>query len=219
MSWGFRGPECTCSWLGDVGSVNTVSQLLSWNQALGLPRTVLVLDVAVASMEFCRSGPHRRKPFAWAAHTPHYLGRSGRYLWLTDLRYLCGRETWKVYFLLRISLGSENGSGEQSCQQPWPKENELGQGAYQVGSEQVVLWGRLGLYGRAMGDCECLRQVEEEKSMSILKGVLQGWIYGEMSQAIYPDVIQLLTEHPCQVGKVRGTVNHFILGLFSLASL
>lgn len=99
-----------------MGSVDTVSQLLSWNQALGLPRTVLVLDMAIASVEFCRSGPHRRKPFAWAVHTPHYLGRSGRCLWLTDLGYLCGREAWKVYFLLRISLGSEDESGEQSCQ-------------------------------------------------------------------------------------------------------
>lgn len=101
---------------GDVGSVDTVSQLLSWNQALGLPRTVVVLDMAMASVVFCRSGPRRRKPFAWATDTPHYLGRSGRRLWLTDLGYLCGRETRKVCFLLRISLGSENGSGEQSCQ-------------------------------------------------------------------------------------------------------
>lgn len=116
MSWEIRNPEDICSWWGDVGSVDTVSQLLSWNQAPGLPRTVLVLDLAMASVEFCWSGPHRRKLFAWAAHTPHYLGRSGRCLWLTDLGYLCGRETWKVYFLLRISLGSENGSGELSRQ-------------------------------------------------------------------------------------------------------
>lgn len=50
-----------------MGSVDTVSQLLSWNQAPGLSRTVLVLDLAMASVEFCWSGPHRRKPFAWAA--------------------------------------------------------------------------------------------------------------------------------------------------------
>lgn len=46
LSREIRGPEYTCSWWGDVGSVDTVSQLLSWNQALGLPRTVLVLDLA-----------------------------------------------------------------------------------------------------------------------------------------------------------------------------
>lgn len=95
-----------------MGSVDTVSQLLSWNQAPGLLRTVLVLDTAMTMSEFCRSGPNGRKPFAWAADTPLYLGRSGRCLWLTDLGYLCGRETRKVCFLLRISLVSENGSGE-----------------------------------------------------------------------------------------------------------
>ena len=59
---------------------------------------------------------------------------------------------------------------------PWPKENELGQGAYRVGSEQAVLRVQLRLYGRGMGDSECLRHMEEEEWMSILKGVLQGWI-------------------------------------------
>lgn len=34
---------------------------------------------------------------------------------------------------------------------PWPKENEPGQGAYEVGSGQVVLWGRLKLYGGGDG--------------------------------------------------------------------
>lgn len=47
---------------------------------------------------------------------------------------------------------------------PWPKENEPDQGAYQVGSEQVVLRGRLRLYGSGMEDRECLRHMEEEKS-------------------------------------------------------
>lgn len=52
---------------GDVGSVDTVSQLLSWNQAPGLLRTVLVLDMAMAISEFCRSGPDERKThlFIW----------------------------------------------------------------------------------------------------------------------------------------------------------
>lgn len=35
MSWEIRSPEDICSWWGDVGSVDTVSQLLSWNQAPG----------------------------------------------------------------------------------------------------------------------------------------------------------------------------------------
>lgn len=47
---------------------------------------------------------------------------------------------------------------------PWPKENDRGQGADQVGSGQVVLCGRLRLCDRGMGDSECLRHMEEENS-------------------------------------------------------
>lgn len=39
---------------------------------------------------------------------------------------------------------------------PWPKENELGQGAYQVGSEQVVLWGRGGCMAEGWGTVNAL---------------------------------------------------------------
>lgn len=50
---------------GGMWGLLTLSQLLSWNQAPGLLRTVLVLDMAMAVLEFCSSGPNRRKPFAW----------------------------------------------------------------------------------------------------------------------------------------------------------
>lgn len=87
-----------------MGSVDTMSQLLSWNQAPGLPRTVL--SMAPAAVKSCRSGPSRRKHFAWAANVPHCQGRSGRCLWLTDLGYLCGRKTWEVcVFSLENFLG------------------------------------------------------------------------------------------------------------------
>lgn len=44
---------------------------------------------------------------------------------------------------------------------PWPKENE--QGADQVGSEWAILCGRLRVYGRGMGDSECLRHMENSQ--------------------------------------------------------
>lgn len=97
-----RGPERKCSWGGLVGSVDTVSQLLSWNQAPGLPRTVP--SMAAAAVESCRSGPSKRMPFARAADLPGGPGGSGRCLWLTDLGYLCGRETWKCVFSLENFL-------------------------------------------------------------------------------------------------------------------
>lgn len=45
-----------------MGSVDTVSQLLSWNQALGLPRTVLVLDLAMASVDSAGVAPTGGSP-------------------------------------------------------------------------------------------------------------------------------------------------------------
>ena len=58
---------------GKVGSVDSVSQLLSWNQAPGLPRTVP--SVAAATVGSCRSGGSGRKPFSCSPDTPH--GRTG----------------------------------------------------------------------------------------------------------------------------------------------
>lgn len=134
--------------VGKVGSVDTVSQLLSWNQAPGLPRTVS--SMAAATVESRRSGLNRMKPFAWAADMSHRLSRSGRCLWLTDLGYLCGREIGKCVFSGEFPLapGSEIGGREQSHQH------------FRDCGLKKVKWVRASRVGSGLGDP--VREVEAE---------------------------------------------------------
>lgn len=75
LSLGIRGPERKGSWWGKVGSVDIVSQLLSWNQAPGLPRTVP--SMAEATVESCSSGLSRREPSLGLQACPGRAGLGG----------------------------------------------------------------------------------------------------------------------------------------------
>lgn len=77
-----------------VGSVDTVSQLLSWNQASGLPRTV---PGTWPQQLWSPAGAARARHASWSH-------RAGGCLWPTDLRGPCGRETWKCVFSLENLL-------------------------------------------------------------------------------------------------------------------
>lgn len=71
-----------------MGSVDIVSQLLSWNQAPGLPR--MVPSMAAATVESGRRGPSKRGPFAEAADM--FLAVQG---WEVAVAYRSGVPVWE----------------------------------------------------------------------------------------------------------------------------
>lgn len=78
--------------------MDTMSQLQGWYQAPGLS-----MALHLACMNRLEEWPHQ----GWTGVGLHRAVRGGKCLRLTDLGYLCGRETCQcVCFVLRISFGS-----------------------------------------------------------------------------------------------------------------
>lgn len=79
--------------------MDTMSQLQGWYQAPGLLRMALHLACMNRLEEWSHQG--------WTGVRLHRAVWGGKCLRLTDLGYLCGRETYQcVCFVLRISFGS-----------------------------------------------------------------------------------------------------------------